>query len=387
MGEVERGEEAEAPPKQVAVAMERLGDAARLIAEIRLGADRLLEAIFLTSLSPHQQNTTTTPITTTTTNSNNKKSISNKKALQLIAKEEINMRQHFQHLRSLGWLALKAFTDQKRRFFPHLEDESLSQEKSGEFAISKKLRCSFGPTSSDLQHDIVDEIITERKTLSDILTGLETDAPNLKIFTYQRLDWVKRASSLSSSLTKENRGDSLKDSKFPTFSKLMMGTTGTQELDRVAVIELWVPSVFRAVVSLNPAGSVNPDSVAFFSPDEVGTYIHSRGSSVHHVYQHLTDNAGKALQYFLGTRSHASLDLLFKWISGYQTLFTKLCSKCSCLLAMDKPSGLLLPPVYRPFQQLPPKQNASSTQPNSAAKDQSSDASHAYHIGCVPGEA
>ncbi|XWS59390.1 hypothetical protein CRYUN_Cryun08bG0117700 [Craigia yunnanensis] len=37
----------EAPPKQVALAMDRLGQASRLIADIRLGADRLLETLFV----------------------------------------------------------------------------------------------------------------------------------------------------------------------------------------------------------------------------------------------------------------------------------------------------------------------------------------------------
>ena len=40
-------------------------------------------------------------------------------------------------------------------------------------------------------------------------------------------------------------------------------------LPLVAVIELLIPSVFRVVVSLHSAGSIDPDAVAFFSPDEV----------------------------------------------------------------------------------------------------------------------
>ncbi|KAH0466082.1 hypothetical protein IEQ34_006185 [Dendrobium chrysotoxum] len=71
---------AEAPPKQVATAMERLSRAARLIADVRIGADRLLEALFLTAESPYQSN----------------------KSIQLVLKEESAMRKHFQDLRSLG---------------------------------------------------------------------------------------------------------------------------------------------------------------------------------------------------------------------------------------------------------------------------------------------
>lgn len=70
----------DAPPKQVAMAMERLSRAARLIADIRIGADHLLEALFMASESPHNSN----------------------KIIQLILKEESSMLQHFQDLRDLG---------------------------------------------------------------------------------------------------------------------------------------------------------------------------------------------------------------------------------------------------------------------------------------------
>jgi hypothetical protein len=69
----------EAPPKQVALAMDRLGNAARLIADIRLGADRLLEALFVAA-QPHQST----------------------KPLHLFLKEDSSMRQHLQDLRSVG---------------------------------------------------------------------------------------------------------------------------------------------------------------------------------------------------------------------------------------------------------------------------------------------
>lgn len=73
----------EAPPKQVALAMDRLGQAARIIADIRIGADRLLEALFIAS-QPHQST----------------------KPLHLFHKEDDAMRRHLQDLRSLGTLFL-----------------------------------------------------------------------------------------------------------------------------------------------------------------------------------------------------------------------------------------------------------------------------------------
>lgn len=70
---------ADAPPKQVALAMDRLAQAARLIADVRLGADRLLEALFISAL-PHQST----------------------KPLQLFVKEDESIRRHLQDLRAIG---------------------------------------------------------------------------------------------------------------------------------------------------------------------------------------------------------------------------------------------------------------------------------------------
>ncbi|XP_065857284.1 mediator of RNA polymerase II transcription subunit 27 [Euphorbia lathyris] len=389
---------ADAPPKQVAMAMDRLGQAARLIAEVRLGADRLLEALFIAA-QPHQSN----------------------KPLQLFVKEDAAMRQNLQELRSVGrqleesgvlndslrsrsnswglhmplvcpdgavvayaWkrqlagqagasavdrtrLALKAFTDQKKRYFPHLDDGV-----DGQSAEVSKKHCSSQVKQPTLQEDL-----SGCKTLSDILMRFEKEMPNFKVSTYERLDWLKRASSLPSSAN-ENPIEISKEHNFQTLNKLRTGSQGGSTSDKATVIELLFPSVFRVIVSLHPAGSVDPDAVAFFSPDEGGNYIHARGLSVHHVFKHITEHAAMALQHFLGTRTETTLYVLLHWICSYQTLFTKVCSKCGRLLAMDRKSSLLLPPVHRPYRNFfPPK--ASSTQPVSSTKDQ---ASGAYHIGC-----
>ncbi|KAL8520831.1 hypothetical protein ACS0TY_011401 [Phlomoides rotata] len=276
----------DAPPKQVAQALDQLGQAGRLIADVRLGADRLLEALFFVAEKPHHQHST--------------------KCLNLILKEESLMRHHLQNLRAIGrqledsgvlndslrsrsnswglhmplvcpdgavvayaWkrqlagqagasavdrtrLALKAFTDQKRRFFPHLVDDSVVG------SATKKL-CSPLPISH--------EEIVDHKTLGDILSHLEKDIPNLQAFTYQRLDWLKRASSLPSA--NESSTEPSKDlSGFQSTSKWRQSST-INAAEKAAVIELLLPPVFRAVVSLHTEGSLDPDAVAFFSPDEV----------------------------------------------------------------------------------------------------------------------
>lgn len=398
---------AEAPPKQVALALERLAQAGRLIADVRLGADRLLEALFVAA-QPHQSN----------------------KPLHLFIKEDAAMRQHLQDLRTIGrqlegtgvlneplrsrsnswglhmplvcpdgavvayaWkrqlagqagasavdrtrLALKAFTDQKKRFFPHLDDRVHDQSTEPE---SKK-HCVPQALPASNQEELSD-----CKTLSDVLMRLEKEVPNLKIFTYERLDWLKRASSLPSSAN-ESPLELLKEHNFHSSSKLRPGLQNTVAADKVAVIELLFPSIFRAIVSLHPVGSIEPDAVAFFSPDEGGNYIHARGSSVYHVFRHITEHAGTALQFFLGIRTETSLYFLLHWICSYQTLFSKVCSKCGQLLAMDKRLALLLPPVSRPYRHFFPTVT-SSAQLISSTNEQSSDVVNAYHIGCFSEDA
>jgi len=154
-------------------------------------------------------------------------------------------------------LALKAFTDQKRRFFPHLEDEVLSHLHDGEPGVTKKPRLSA--SNGEL----------EEESLSEILKNLENEVPNMKIFTYRHLDWSKRASSLAS-LMDDEFVDPSKELNLQNLGKLRSSAL-TTSIDQVAVIELLVPSIFRAIVSLHPAGSTDPDAVAFFSTTEVMT--------------------------------------------------------------------------------------------------------------------
>ncbi|CAH8350351.1 unnamed protein product [Eruca vesicaria subsp. sativa] len=103
-------------------------------------------------------------------------------------------------------------------------------------------------------------------------------------------------------------------------------------------------------VSLNPAGSVDPYSVAFFSPDERGSYVHARGVSTHHVYKHITEHASTALQYFLEFGTGSALYFPLLWVCSFESLFSQPCSKCGRLLAMDKKSSLILPLLHRTYQ-------------------------------------
>ncbi|KAL0555278.1 hypothetical protein IC582_009221 [Cucumis melo] len=394
----------DAPPKQVALAMDRLGHAARLIADIRLGADRLLEALCVTA-QPHQSS----------------------KPLHLFQKEDASMRQHLLDLRAVGkqleesgvlsesllsrsnswglhmplvcpdgavvayaWkrqlagqagasavdrtrLALKAFTDQKRRFFPHLEDENASNNEPA----LKKPCFSHGVT------DVKQNELIDSRSLSDILSCVEKEVPELKIFTYERLDWLKQASALPSQAN-ENSIGALKEHSYHS-PRMSPGALGATPADKAGVIELIIPSVFRAVVSLHPVGSVEPDALAFFSPDERGSHVHARGFSNYHVFRHVTEHAATVLQYFLGNQPKAALYPLLLWICSYQNLFSKACSKCGRRLSVNKQSDLLLPPVVRPYKQFCASKNSSAV-PITSLKDQKLDSVQAFHIDCFSEE-
>ncbi|PWA64086.1 mediator complex subunit [Artemisia annua] len=395
---------AAAPPKQVALAMDRLAQAARLIADIRLGADRLLEALFIAGQQPSPGSTN--------------------KPLSMIVKEGACMRQYLHDLRAIGkqledsgvlneslrsrsnswglhmplvcpdgavvayaWkrqlagqagasavdrtrLALKAFTDQKRRFFPHLDEDS------GDEPSAKKHRGTETSTASQ------QEDFSELRTVLDVLTELEKEVPDVKTFTYERLDWSKRASFLASS-SSETLDEPPKDNGFHSSRDIRSGSGGAIAADQIAVIELLLPTVFRAVISLHPTGSLDPDAVAFFSPDEGGSYVHARGVSAFNVFRNITEHAAMAPQHFSGVNAETALYSLLHWICSYQTLFTKVCSKCGKLLSMDKESALLLPPVQRPYRNFSFSKHLSQ---NLSAKDQSINDIPAYHIGCFPQE-
>lgn len=120
--------------------------------------------------------------------------------------------------------------------------------------------------------EIKQDELNEPRTLSDILTCMEKEVPDLKIFTYERLDWLKQAPALSSQANDNSIG-ALKEHNYHS-PRMGPGSLAASSKDKVSVIELIIPSVFRAVVSLHPVGSVEPDAVAFFAPDEVLYFVH-----------------------------------------------------------------------------------------------------------------
>ncbi|KAF2289635.1 hypothetical protein GH714_037673 [Hevea brasiliensis] len=68
----------------------------------------------------------------------------------------------------------------------------------------------------------------------------------------------------------ENPVETSKDYTFHALNKLRTELQGPVTTDKAVVIEMLFPSVFRAIVSLHPASSIDQDVAAFFSADEGG---------------------------------------------------------------------------------------------------------------------
>ncbi|KAI3509162.1 hypothetical protein L1887_04360 [Cichorium endivia] len=82
---------------------------------------------------------------------------------------------------------------------------------------------------------------------------------------------------------------------------------GSVNANQIAMIVILVPSVFRALIPLHPTGSLDPDAVALFSPDEGGSYVHARGVSAFNVFDNITEHAAMAPQHFIGVNAELAL--------------------------------------------------------------------------------
>eukprot|EP00252_Welwitschia_mirabilis_P023501 TRINITY_DN6654_c0_g1_i1.p1 TRINITY_DN6654_c0_g1~~TRINITY_DN6654_c0_g1_i1.p1 ORF type:complete len:490 (+),score=90.73 TRINITY_DN6654_c0_g1_i1:164-1633(+) len=413
--------EGAAPPKQVALAMERLAQAGWLIAQLRICADRLVDAIFRTSSIRNADP-------------------SSSKWVQVIAYEEGLLRKYLEELRILGrtlessgvligalqkiqetpgwglhmplvcpdgavvayaWkrqlagqaaasavdrtrLALKAFTDQKRHFFPHLEDDMYAKDTTGDLSLPKK-QSLFFPMAQKYMQDALPQP-EEHTDLLNVLKTFEVEGSTLKISMYSRLEWYRKGSFIHAASRTHSAEVLVQDQNSPLQTAATCeANLDSATTDAIGVLDVLIPSVLRAIVSLTPAGSITPDAVAVFSVQEVGSHIHAKGTSVHNVFKQVSRYADKALQYFLHVCPHSSLKILLHWLCTYQSLFTKCCSKCGQILAMDWQSTVVLPPVIRPYQHFYAHINTLS-QPLTSIKQQSTDEDLAFHVGCISEE-
>ncbi|KAL9670160.1 hypothetical protein QQ045_007711 [Rhodiola kirilowii] len=346
----------DAPPKQ----------AGRVIADIRLGVDRVLEALFVSS-DHHQTNT----------------------QVNLFVKEDAAIRHHLQDLHAIGWKLEES----------GVLNESLLSRICRLFAqmVLLLLMRGNGSLLARLVHQQLIGLVSPLQelhcgSLSGVLKHLEKEVPQMKIYTHQRLEWLKKAVALSSSSSLNEKLRTLKHLETTAF---------------VLHLQSYYQVQARALISLHSAGSMDPNAVSFFSPDERGSYVHPRGVSAFHVFKHVTEQAAIAMQFFLSSECNAALYLLLVHIilwafagsaltNRYSQKFAEVitgdicttvitenfsCSKCGRLLSVDQQSVLLLPPVNRPFRQFSFNQILTE-HPSSLVKDHTPHSYQACHIGC-----
>ncbi|XP_024542301.1 mediator of RNA polymerase II transcription subunit 27-like [Selaginella moellendorffii] len=220
----------EAPPKQLASALEGLNRAIRLIADVRSGADALLEAFdSADSLRVHDPERANQAIS----------SAVEAKELEA-AGVFVGAQQRYQDNQPWGlqvpvvcpdgalvaysWkrqiagqaaasavdrtkLALRSFCEQKKRFLPHMAKAAAKGDEE--------------PRN------------TPAHSLPDVVKRCLQEAPGMSITPHSRL------------------------SKSPSC-----------QVHDAALLHVAIPGVLRAVISLLPAGSPNPDAIAIYSPNE-----------------------------------------------------------------------------------------------------------------------
>lgn len=149
-------------------------------------------------------------------------------------------------------LAAKAFTEQKRRYFPGLA----AQTSEG-----KRPRVEGSEAS---------------EVLPELLRRLQPETQGMAVTPYERLAWINKSKSKDARILTSNSSLALRHGNAaaaavpPQAAGGDNPTTSTKETEKLAVLEASIPGVLVAVVSVLPAGSVFPDAVSLFSPAEVG---------------------------------------------------------------------------------------------------------------------
>ncbi|XP_024396509.1 mediator of RNA polymerase II transcription subunit 27 isoform X1 [Physcomitrium patens] len=273
-------------------------------------------------------------------------------------------------------LALKAFTEQKRRFFPGLAATTTS-------VTGTKRPRSEGSETTD----------TAEPSLPDLLRRIQPETQGMVVTPYERLAWVKKSNlkagmstTFASRVLTSNSSLSVRHGNAgtpqqPPQAGVDNPTSSTRQAEKIAVLEASIPSVLVAVVSVIPAGSLYPDAVALFSPAEAGGHIQAWGVSQHKLYQRLSEHVTATLHQLLQQDRTSALELLLRWLLSYRTLFTQQCSVCKHVMAYDGPSDLIFPPLVRPT----PRATVPLTTKNAKTEESNADnEALAYHLGCVP---
>ncbi|KAG0610697.1 hypothetical protein M758_7G084500 [Ceratodon purpureus] len=406
----------QAPPRRLANALEGLGRAVRHIADVRSGADLLLEALDAGAMLRGQET-------------------GGRKASDGIQKAADAMRKALDELRATGkeleaagvlngaqqrfeenglwnlpvpfvapdgalvpyaWkrqiagqaaasaydrarLALTAFTKQKKRFFPGLAATTTS-------AIGAKRLRIEGSESSE----------TAGPSLPDLLKRIQSETHGMAVTPYERMAWLNKSNStggmsaiFASRVITSNSSLSVRHGNVgaappPSQAGGDNPTSSSRQNEKLAVLEASIPGVLVAVISVMPAGCVYPDAVAVFSPAETGGHIQAWGVSHHKLYQRFSEYATTVLHQLLQQNRSSALELLLRWLHSYRTLFTQQCLVCKHVMAFDGPSDLIFPPLVRPTPRQPTTTSTKNAQSTKSEEPSADSEILAYHLGCCP---
>ncbi|GJT20988.1 hypothetical protein Tco_0890925 [Tanacetum coccineum] len=133
-----------------------------------------------------------------------------------------------------GWLSRYLLIRSKCFFFIFMRILEMSQLRRS-IAAHKPLH--------DQQEDF-----SELRTVLNVLTELEKEVPDVNTFTYEQLDWSKRSLLLARS-SSETLDKLPKDHGFNNSRDIRSGSGGAVASHQIIVIELFLPTVFRAVTS------------------------------------------------------------------------------------------------------------------------------------------
>ncbi|MCO5612462.1 hypothetical protein L7F22_066729 [Adiantum nelumboides] len=344
----------QAPPKQLAQAMEALSHAVRIIADVRVGSDNILEALQRSSSfksahpssSSAQASASIARVSDEMSASLDDLRATGKKLEALGVMNGAQQRFEEKHPWSLqvplicsdgaivaySWkrqiagqaaasavertrLALKAFTDQKKRFFQRYGDSS--GEKGNNMGYANKRAKLWGRENDNgLQSPLLD--------LLKLWQAAE--GSGMIITAFNRLEWAKHKLALARQKKSVHTAYSAADSEA---SKPGLDASSG---DNIAILEVTVAAVFKAVVSLFPSGSVTPDAVSLFSADEVCNNAHLGSSSIHAVFRRVSECATSALHFFLQDAFASKASPLHLLLVQFSRLSSQRCIVSSLLV-------------------------------------------------------
>lgn len=131
------------------------------------------------------------------------------------------------------------------------------------FPADKRTKCLS--TDEIVSEQVKPDNSSQSLPLLDLLKSWQAETSGMTISAFSRLEWAKHKST--SMLQKKNLNSGLVGPGSDTLAS--RPGLDASSVEKAAILEVTVPAVFKAVVSLFPSGSTTPDAVSMFSADEV----------------------------------------------------------------------------------------------------------------------